>query len=167
MVALKFCKDTINFWVNKFFGSTVWVGNTALSFKDENTALAKIVWRGWWPLVLGRIVAIAAIDSTWWIDVEFGGDCHDRPSPRLFALLLLSPSCASGCAFTCMEFSTICHLWWRLGSWSASKSDCFGWFVDSTFFTEPLVLGSWNLLQRKSLAFWARLLMMLYNFRII
>ena len=45
MVALKFCKDTINFWVNKFFGSTVWVGNTALLFKDENTALAKIVWR--------------------------------------------------------------------------------------------------------------------------
>ncbi len=78
MVALQFCKDTINFWVNKFFGSTVWVGNTALSFKDENMALAKIVWRGLWPLVLGRIVAIAAIDSTWWIDEGFGGDCHDR-----------------------------------------------------------------------------------------
>ena len=79
MVALKFCKDTINFWVNKFFGSTVWVGNTALSFKDENTALAKIVWRGLWPLVLGRIAAIAPIDSTWWIDEGFGVDCHDRP----------------------------------------------------------------------------------------
>ena len=81
MVALKFCKDTINFWVNKFFGSTVWVGNTALSFKDENTALAKIVWRGLWQLVLGRIVAIAPIDSTWWIDVEFGGGLP-RPTPR-------------------------------------------------------------------------------------
>ena len=73
MVALKFCKDTINFWVNKYFGSTVWVGNTALSFKDENTALAKIVWRGLWPLVLGMIVAIAPIDSTWWIDEDLVG----------------------------------------------------------------------------------------------
>ena len=73
MVALQFCKDTINFWVNKYFGSTVWVGNTALSFKDENTALAKIVWRGLWQLVLGRIVAIAPIDSTWWIDEDLVG----------------------------------------------------------------------------------------------
>ena len=122
MVALKFCKDTINFWVNKYFWSTVWVGNTALSFKDENTALAKIEWRGLWQLVLGRIVAIAPIDSTWWIDVEFGGDCHDRPSQRLFALLLLSPSCASGCAFAC-NLSTICHLRWRLeADWHQSRT---------------------------------------------
>ena len=79
MVALQFCKDTINFWVNKFFGSTVWVGNTALSFKDENTALAKIEWRGVWQLVLGRIVAIAPIDSTWWIDEDLVG----MPRPTL------------------------------------------------------------------------------------
>ena len=90
MVALKFCKDTINFWVNKYFGSTVWEGNTALSFKDENTALAKIVCRCLWPLVLGRIVAIAAIDSTWWIDEGFGGDCHDLPSEALRSATAIS-----------------------------------------------------------------------------
>ena len=90
MVALKFCKDTINFWVNKYFWSTVWVGNTALSFKDENTALAKIEWRGVWQLVLGRIVAIAPIDSTWWIDEGFGGDCHDLPSEALRSATAIS-----------------------------------------------------------------------------
>ena len=90
MVALQFCKDTINFWVNKYFGSTVWVGNTALSFKDENTALAKIEWRGVWQLVLGRIVAIAPIDSTWWIDEGFGGDCHDLPSEALRSATAIS-----------------------------------------------------------------------------
>ena len=90
MVALKFCKDTINFWVNKYFWSTVWVGNTALSFKDENTALAKIEWRGVWQLVLGRIVAIAPIDSTWWIDEGYGGDCHDLPSEALRSATAIS-----------------------------------------------------------------------------
>ena len=90
MVALQFCKDTINFWVNKYFGSTVWVGNTALSFKDENTALAKIEWRGVWQLVLGRIVAIAPIDSTWWIYEGFGGDCHDLPSEALRSATAIS-----------------------------------------------------------------------------
>ena len=90
MVALKFCKDTINFWVNKYFGSTVWVGNTALSFKDENTALAKIEWRGVWQLVLGRIVAIAPIDSTWWIDEGYGGHCHDLPSKALRSATAIS-----------------------------------------------------------------------------
>ena len=29
------------------------------------------------------IVAIAPIDSIWWMDEGFGGDCHDRPSEAL------------------------------------------------------------------------------------
>ena len=77
--------DLANFFATNW---TKWT--TDLSFKDENTALAKIEWRGVWQLVLGRIVAIAPIDSTWWIDEGFGGDCHDLPSEALRSATAIS-----------------------------------------------------------------------------
>ena len=38
-------------------------------------------------------------------------NCHNRPSPRLFPVTVLSPSCASGFAFACMEKSRTFSLW--------------------------------------------------------
>ena len=47
------------------------------------------------------IVAIAPIDSTWWIDEGFGGDCHDRP--RLTAPAAAFSKLRFGFAFACMQ----------------------------------------------------------------
>ena len=67
----------------------------------------------------GGIDAIATIDAIdtigcyrcYRMNVGFFWGCHNRP--RLTALASLSPSCARLC-LACMEFSTICHLRWRL-----------------------------------------------------
>ena len=48
--------------------------------------------------------------------------CGDLPQPTLRGSSLWlrrAPSGASGCAFACMELSTICHLRWRVCSLSA------------------------------------------------